>query len=122
VKPLIQGDELRVSSKSKDDLQAVMSMLRGADLEVAVQFTNYRRAATRAQWALKSHPGLVNARVPCPATPDLPECSPRRQSLTQLGVGVQHGPTHRGRQVSATQRRHGLVRRGGLDQIARVGQ
>jgi hypothetical protein len=31
-----------VSSKSKDDLQAVMSMLRGADLEVAVQFTNYR--------------------------------------------------------------------------------
>ena len=42
VKPLIQGDELRVSSKSKDDLQAVMSMLRGADLEVAVQFTNYR--------------------------------------------------------------------------------
>jgi uncharacterized protein YajQ (UPF0234 family) len=42
VKPLIQGDELRVSSKSKDDLQAVMSMLRGADLEIAVQFTNYR--------------------------------------------------------------------------------
>jgi uncharacterized protein YajQ (UPF0234 family) len=42
VKPLIQGDELRVSSKSKDDLQAVMAMLRGADLEVAVQFTNYR--------------------------------------------------------------------------------
>jgi uncharacterized protein YajQ (UPF0234 family) len=42
VKPLIQGDELRVSSKSKDDLQDVMSMLRSADLEVAVQFTNYR--------------------------------------------------------------------------------
>src|SRR5664280_1518575 len=42
VKPLIQGDELRVSSKSKDDLQAVMALLRGADLEVAVQFTNYR--------------------------------------------------------------------------------
>jgi len=42
VKPLIQGDELRVSSKSKDDLQAVMQMLRGAELEVAVQFTNYR--------------------------------------------------------------------------------
>src|SRR5665811_1517793 len=42
VKPLIQGDELRVSSKSKDDLQAVMAMLRSADLEVAVQFTNYR--------------------------------------------------------------------------------
>jgi len=42
VKPLIQGDELRVSSKSKDDLQAVMAMLRGAELEIAVQFTNYR--------------------------------------------------------------------------------
>jgi len=42
VKPLIQGDELRVSSKSKDDLQAVMAMLRQADLEVALQFTNYR--------------------------------------------------------------------------------
>jgi len=42
VKPLIQGDELRVSSKSKDDLQAVMAMLRSADLDVAVQFTNYR--------------------------------------------------------------------------------
>ena len=42
VKPLIQGDELRVSSKSKDDLQSVMTLLRSADLEVAVQFTNYR--------------------------------------------------------------------------------
>ena len=42
VKALIQGDELRVSSKSKDDLQEVMTMLRSADLEVAVQFTNYR--------------------------------------------------------------------------------
>ena len=31
-----------MSSKSKDDLQDVMSMLRSADLEVAVQFTNYR--------------------------------------------------------------------------------
>ena len=42
VKPQIQGDELRVSSKSRDDLQAVMAMLRQADLEVALQFTNYR--------------------------------------------------------------------------------
>ena len=42
VRPLIQGDELRVSSKSKDDLQTVMAMLRSADLDVAVQFTNYR--------------------------------------------------------------------------------
>lgn len=42
VKPVIQGDELRVSSKSKDDLQAVQQLLKGADLDVAVQFTNYR--------------------------------------------------------------------------------
>ena len=42
VKALIQGDELRVTSKSRDDLQAVQQLLRGADLEVAVQFTNYR--------------------------------------------------------------------------------
>ncbi len=42
VKPLIQGDELRVSSKSRDDLQAVQRMLKAADLDVALQFTNYR--------------------------------------------------------------------------------
>lgn len=42
VKPVIQGDELRVSSKSKDDLQAVQQMLKSADLDVAVQFLNYR--------------------------------------------------------------------------------
>jgi uncharacterized protein YajQ (UPF0234 family) len=42
VKAQIQGDELRVSSKSRDDLQAVQALLKGADLEVAVQFVNYR--------------------------------------------------------------------------------
>lgn len=42
VKPTIQGDELRVSSKNKNDLQAVQQMLKGADLDVALQFTNYR--------------------------------------------------------------------------------
>lgn len=42
VKAQIQGDELRVSSKSKNDLQAVMALLRGKDLDVALQFTNYR--------------------------------------------------------------------------------
>ena len=42
VKANIQGDELRVVGKSRDDLQAVQSLLRGADLDVAVQFTNYR--------------------------------------------------------------------------------
>jgi len=42
VKAQIQGDELRVSAKSKDDLQAVMSLLKGQDFEFALQFTNYR--------------------------------------------------------------------------------
>lgn len=42
VKAQIQGDELRVSSKSRDDLQAVQALLKEADLEVAVQFVNYR--------------------------------------------------------------------------------
>jgi len=42
VKPLIQGDELRVTGKSRDDLQAVQQLLKGADLDVALQFTNYR--------------------------------------------------------------------------------
>ena len=42
VKSQIQGDELRVSSKSRDDLQAVQRMLQAADLDVALTFTNYR--------------------------------------------------------------------------------
>ncbi|MFW5420505.1 YajQ family cyclic di-GMP-binding protein [Nocardiopsis sp. CNT-189] len=42
VKAQIQGDELRVSSKKKDDLQAVMSLVKGKDLDVALQFVNYR--------------------------------------------------------------------------------
>ena len=37
-----QGDQLRVSGKSKDDLQAVIQMLRGADLGIDMQFTNRR--------------------------------------------------------------------------------
>ena len=42
VKAHIQGDELRVTSKSRDDLQAVQRLLKEADLDVALQFTNYR--------------------------------------------------------------------------------
>ena len=42
VKSQIQGDELRVSSKSRDDLQATMALLKGADLEVDLQFINFR--------------------------------------------------------------------------------
>ncbi len=42
VKSQIQGDELRVTSKSRDDLQAVQRLLQEQDLDVALQFTNYR--------------------------------------------------------------------------------
>ncbi len=42
VKALIQGDEVRVSSKSLDDLQSVQALVKGADLDFATQFTNYR--------------------------------------------------------------------------------
>lgn len=42
VKVQIQGDEVRVSSKSRDDLQAVQTLVREADLDFATQFVNYR--------------------------------------------------------------------------------
>ena len=42
VQPQIQGDQLRVSAKKKDDLQGVISLLKGHDFEFALQFTNYR--------------------------------------------------------------------------------
>lgn len=42
VKANINGDEVRVSSKSRDDLQAVIALLKGKDFEAALQFQNYR--------------------------------------------------------------------------------
>lgn len=47
VKAQIQGDEVRVSSKSRDDLQAVIALLTGPDagtagIDAALQFVNYR--------------------------------------------------------------------------------
>ena len=42
VKSQIQGDELRVSSKSRDDLQEVQRLLKAADLDVDLQYANYR--------------------------------------------------------------------------------
>ncbi|MDZ4719254.1 MAG: YajQ family cyclic di-GMP-binding protein [Roseiflexaceae bacterium] len=44
VQPRIQGDALRVGSKSKDELQAVMKLLRERqdEFNVALQFNNYR--------------------------------------------------------------------------------
>lgn len=42
VTPQIQGDAVRVQAKSRDDLQAVIEMLKAEDYPVALQFTNYR--------------------------------------------------------------------------------
>lgn len=38
----IQGDQVRVSSKKKDDLQSVIGLLKDSDLGIAMQFVNYR--------------------------------------------------------------------------------
>lgn len=42
VQAAIQGDELRVTGKKRDDLQEVMQLVRGADLGQPFQFTNFR--------------------------------------------------------------------------------
>ena len=42
LKTQIQGDELRVTSKSRDDLQAAMALVKAQTWEFAVQFTNFR--------------------------------------------------------------------------------
>lgn len=42
VQAAIQGDQLRVTGKKKDDLQAVIALLRDADFDIPLQFTNYR--------------------------------------------------------------------------------
>jgi uncharacterized protein YajQ (UPF0234 family) len=42
VQAQIQGDQLRVTAKKKDDLQTVIALLKDADVGVALQFTNYR--------------------------------------------------------------------------------
>jgi uncharacterized protein YajQ (UPF0234 family) len=38
----LQDEKLRVTGKSKDDLQAVQALLSGLDFELPLQFTNYR--------------------------------------------------------------------------------
>jgi uncharacterized protein YajQ (UPF0234 family) len=42
VQAQVQGDQLRVTGKKRDDLQAVIALLKNADLDIALQFTNYR--------------------------------------------------------------------------------
>ena len=42
VKTQVMGEELRVTSKSRDDLQEVQRLVKEADLDFATQFVNYR--------------------------------------------------------------------------------
>jgi cyclic-di-GMP-binding protein len=42
VQASVQGDQVRVTGKSRDDLQAVMALLREENLQLDLQFTNYR--------------------------------------------------------------------------------
>ena len=42
VNPAIQGEQLRVSGRSKDDLQTAITLLKAKDFGIALQFTNYR--------------------------------------------------------------------------------
>ncbi len=42
VQAQIQGDQLRISGKKKDDLQAVIALLKAGDFGIPLQFTNYR--------------------------------------------------------------------------------
>jgi uncharacterized protein YajQ (UPF0234 family) len=42
IKTQIQGDELRVTSKSRDDLQETMALIKDSGWDFAVQFTNFR--------------------------------------------------------------------------------
>lgn len=42
VQVAIQGDQVRVTGKKKDELQAIMKLFRDQDLGIAIQFTNFR--------------------------------------------------------------------------------
>ena len=42
VQAQIQGDQVRVTGKKRDDLQQVMAMLKESDLDVPLQYTNFR--------------------------------------------------------------------------------
>ena len=42
IRAQVQGEELRVSAKKKDDLQAAIALLKGKEFDFALQFVNYR--------------------------------------------------------------------------------
>jgi uncharacterized protein YajQ (UPF0234 family) len=42
VQTAIQGEQLRVTGKKRDDLQAIIALLKGADVEIPLQYKNFR--------------------------------------------------------------------------------
>jgi hypothetical protein len=42
VQAAIQGDKVRVTGKKRDDLQQVMALIRDSDLDMPIQFDNFR--------------------------------------------------------------------------------
>ncbi len=42
VQAAIQGEQVRVTGKKRDDLQAVMAYLKAADIDLPLQFNNFR--------------------------------------------------------------------------------
>jgi uncharacterized protein YajQ (UPF0234 family) len=42
VQASIQGDQVRVTGKKRDDLQECMAMLRASDIDIPLQYTNFR--------------------------------------------------------------------------------
>ena len=98
VQPQIQGDQLRVSAKKKDDLQAVIALVKGADLDFAVQFTNYRKVRRRmvrswgsSQAFAASAQGRSRERAPPASRADYrwkPAISSRRATRSAIGGWV----------------------------------
>ncbi len=58
VRAQIQGDELRVSSKKKDELQDVQTLLKGKELDIAVQFVGFTASSGRCR-----RPGSIRPRL-----------------------------------------------------------
>ena len=71
VRAQVQGEELRVSAKKKDDLQAVIALLKGKEFDFALQFVNYRvtgRRSRRHHEQLRQRGRPADRRRDCPAT------------------------------------------------------
>jgi uncharacterized protein YajQ (UPF0234 family) len=63
VQAQIQGDQVRVSGKKRDDLQDAIALLRGEDWGLPIQFTNFRDLASNDQsQSFRARPSRPDAR------------------------------------------------------------